>query len=77
MFRQSVRTFGGFVAVLVAIIFASECQWEYSDHLRTNSVTASDKMRLRSVKTAVLSRWQGEGRGARVRRSIGRPELRY
>jgi hypothetical protein len=33
-------------------------------------------MRVRSVKTVVLSRWQSEGKGARVRRSIGRPELR-
>ena len=34
------------------------------------------KMASRSVKKAVLSKWQSEGRGARVRRSIGRPELR-
>ena len=32
-------------------------------------------MRLREVSKVVLSKWQGEGRGARVRRSIGRPEL--
>ena len=28
------------------------------------------------VEKVLLSVWQGEGRGARVRRSIGRPELR-
>ena len=32
-------------------------------------------MRLREVSQVVLSKWQGEGRGARVRRSVGRPEL--
>ena len=32
-------------------------------------------MRLREVSKVVLSKWQSEGRGARVRRSIGRPEL--
>ena len=32
-------------------------------------------MRLRKVSQVVLSKWQSEGRGARVRRSIGRPEL--
>ena len=31
---------------------------------------------LKQVKKVVLSKWQSEGRGARVRRSIGRPELR-
>ena len=30
----------------------------------------------KSVRKVVESRWQSEGRGARVRRSIGRPELR-
>ena len=30
----------------------------------------------KSVTKVVESRWQSEGRGARVRRSIGRPELR-
>ena len=30
----------------------------------------------REVEAVVESRWQAEGRGARVRRSIGRPELR-
>lgn len=34
-------------------------------------------MKLRTVVNVVLSRWQSEGRGARVRRSIGRTELRY
>jgi len=29
----------------------------------------------KAVTTVVESRWQSEGRGARVRRSIGRPEL--
>ena len=31
----------------------------------------------RSVEKVILSKWQNEGRGARVRRSIGRSELRY
>ena len=30
----------------------------------------------RSLAKVVVSKWQSEGRGARVRRSIGRPELR-
>ncbi len=30
----------------------------------------------RTIKTDVESKWQGEGVGARVRRSIGRSELR-
>ena len=34
------------------------------------------KMVKRLVEKVVLSQWQSEGRGARVRRSIGRPELR-
>ena len=29
----------------------------------------------RSVEKSVLSKWQDEGLGARVRRSIGRPEV--
>merc|ERR1711892_428641 len=33
-------------------------------------------MKCRSLSKVVLSKWQSEGRGARVRRSIGRPELR-
>jgi len=33
-------------------------------------------MKGRSVAKVVLSKWQSEGRGARVRRSIGRQELR-
>lgn len=33
-------------------------------------------MSLKSVIKVVQSKWQSEGRGARVRRSIGRPELR-
>ena len=33
-------------------------------------------MKLKQVTKVVLSKWQSEGRGARVRRSIGRPELR-
>ena len=33
-------------------------------------------MKLKKVSKVVLSKWQSEGRGARVRRSIGRPELR-
>lgn len=33
-------------------------------------------MTSKSVIQTVESRWQSEGRGARVRRSIGRPELR-
>jgi hypothetical protein len=79
MFRQSKATFGGYVVVLAAIFFAVVLQWNNSavSYFTADSVTAGEKMRLRSVKTAVLSRWQGEGRGARVRRSIGRPELRY
>ena len=32
-------------------------------------------MKLKQVSKVVLSKWQSEGRGARVRRSIGRPEL--
>ena len=31
---------------------------------------------MRGVRAVVESKWQSEGRGARVRRSIGRPELR-
>ena len=31
---------------------------------------------LKSIRKVVESQWQDEGRGARVRRSIGRPELR-
>jgi len=31
---------------------------------------------MRGVRAVVESKWQAEGRGARVRRSIGRPELR-
>ena len=34
------------------------------------------KIKLKQVSKVVLSKWQSEGRGARVRRSIGRPELR-
>ena len=30
----------------------------------------------KAVEKVLLSVWQGEGRGARVRRSIGRPELK-
>ena len=30
----------------------------------------------KDVKQVVESKWQSEGRGAKVRRSIGRPELR-
>ena len=33
-------------------------------------------MTMKRVSKIVLSKWQSEGRGARVRRSIGRPELR-
>jgi len=33
-------------------------------------------MGIKSVEKVVESQWQSEGRGARVRRSIGRPELR-
>jgi hypothetical protein len=47
-----------------------------SDNIENAGVSAADKMRIRTVKTVVLSRWQSEGKGARVRRSIGRPELR-
>jgi len=32
-------------------------------------------MKARGLSRVVLSQWQSEGRGARVRRSIGRPEL--
>jgi len=37
---------------------------------------SSDKFESRSVDKKILSKEQGEGVGARVRRSIGRPELR-
>ncbi len=47
-----------------------------SDNIENAGVSAADEMRVRTVKTVVLSRWQSEGKGARVRRSIGRPELR-
>lgn len=30
----------------------------------------------KTIKTIVESKWQSEGRGAKVRRSIGRPELK-
>jgi len=33
-------------------------------------------MSVRTIKKVVLSKWQNEGRGARVRRSIGRSELK-
>ena len=34
------------------------------------------QFKMRGVQAVVESKWQSEGRGARVRRSIGRPELR-
>ena len=40
------------------------------------SIVNTTDMRPRHVSRVVLSKWQSEGRGARVRRSIGRPELR-
>ena len=40
------------------------------------SIVNTTDMRPRQVSRVVLSKWQSEGRGARVRRSIGRPELR-
>ena len=39
-------------------------------------VIALYKMRAKSVEKVIESQWQSEGRGAKVRRSIGRPELR-
>ena len=33
-------------------------------------------MGVKKVENIVESQWQSEGRGARVRRSIGRPELK-
>ena len=38
---------------------------------------ASAMSALRGVKKVVIAREQSEGDGARVRRSIGRPELRH
>ena len=32
--------------------------------------------KMKKIENIVESKWQSEGRGARVRRSIGRPELR-
>ena len=45
---------------------------------KTNEQAKSDAKEFvsRTIKQKVLSREQGEGMGARVRRSIGRPELR-
>ena len=40
------------------------------------SSSTTSSFESRTVKLAVLAREQGEGMGARVRRSIGRPELR-
>ena len=34
------------------------------------------KMSFKRIIKVVESKWQSEGRGAKVRRSIGRPELR-
>ncbi|KAF9373986.1 hypothetical protein CPB97_000200, partial [Podila verticillata] len=39
-------------------------------------MTSISSNQSRSITKAVLSREQAEGVGARVRRSIGRPELR-
>lgn len=42
----------------------------------TSSQKISSTMSVRPVKNTVIAREQSEGVGARVRRSIGRPELR-
>merc|ERR1711976_584262 len=50
-----------------------------SDYTSTCSALdfqAQPMSKARSIIKIVESKWQGEGRGARVRRSIGRPELR-
>jgi len=41
-----------------------------------NFSNSCENMGVKTVETIVESKWQSEGRGARVRRSIGRPELR-
>ena len=40
-------------------------------------MTQQTMSRSRQVLRVVQSQWQSEGRGARVRRSVGRPELRH
>jgi hypothetical protein len=65
------------LSALSTILFAVLLyRWSRSCKSDNAGVSLADKMRLRTVKTVVLSRWQSEGKGARVRRSIGRPELR-
>ena len=45
-------------------------------HFKFTSVPVSQEENMsRSVTKAVLSRWTDEGVGARVRRSVGRPEV--
>ena len=47
---------------------ASEIQYSW--------LSSYEIMRAKSVQKVVESQWQSEGRGAKVRRSIGRPELK-
>jgi hypothetical protein len=50
---------------------------EQSDNYTTKAnKTATLAKMSRTVIKSVLSKWQDEGAGARVRRSIGRPEVK-
>ena len=64
------RTFLHFKLIHLNFIFWSSSIWtSYSE-------VSGRRRAMRGVRAVVESMWQSEGRGARVRRSIGRPELR-
>ena len=67
-----------------AVISLLSVEWIQSEprHISTccgvdNNQWSLHTVAMKRVVRVVESRWQGEGRGARVRRSIGRPELRW
>ncbi|KAF9092638.1 hypothetical protein BGX27_001764 [Mortierella sp. AM989] len=62
--------------ILIATYFNYTSNISVLNSNNSNNSNSNLNMTSRSIVKAILSAEQGEGRGARVRRSIGRPELR-